>query len=111
MVELWFALLCFMLIVFVVLDGWDIGAGVLHLIVARTEAERREGACAVLYKTGDMVRLGPGGALQFIGRNDRQLKLRGLRIEPGEIEAVIMAFSGILECAVVAHQDAQVARL
>src|SRR4029453_18876485 len=42
MVELWFALLCFMLIVFVVLDGWDIGAGALHLIVARTDAERRE---------------------------------------------------------------------
>ena len=42
MAELWFALLCFMLIVFVVLDGWDIGAGALHLIVARTDAERRE---------------------------------------------------------------------
>jgi cytochrome bd ubiquinol oxidase subunit II len=47
MVELWFALLCFMLIVFVVLDGWDIGAGVLHLIVARTEAERREVVAAI----------------------------------------------------------------
>ena len=47
MVELWFALLCFMLIVFVVLDGWDIGAGVLHLIVARTDAERREVIAAI----------------------------------------------------------------
>jgi cytochrome d ubiquinol oxidase subunit II len=47
MVELWFALLCFMVIVFVVLDGWDIGAGVLHLIVARTEAERREVVAAI----------------------------------------------------------------
>src|SRR5215510_613407 len=42
MVELWFALLCFMLIVFVVLDGWDIGAGALHLVVAKTPTERRE---------------------------------------------------------------------
>jgi cytochrome bd ubiquinol oxidase subunit II len=47
MVELWYALLCFMLIIFVVLDGWDIGAGVLHLIVARTEAERREVIAAI----------------------------------------------------------------
>jgi cytochrome bd ubiquinol oxidase subunit II len=47
MVELWFALLCFMLIVFVVLDGWDIGAGALHLIVARTDAERREVIAAI----------------------------------------------------------------
>jgi cytochrome d ubiquinol oxidase subunit II len=42
MVELWFALLCFTLIIFVVLDGWNIGAGALHLIAAKTGAERRE---------------------------------------------------------------------
>ena len=42
MVEVWFALLCLTLIVFVVLDGWDIGAGVLHWIAGRTSAERRE---------------------------------------------------------------------
>jgi cytochrome d ubiquinol oxidase subunit II len=47
MIELWFGLLCFMLTVFVVLDGWDIGAGVLHLIVARTDAERREVVAAI----------------------------------------------------------------
>jgi cytochrome d ubiquinol oxidase subunit II len=47
MVETWFALLCFMLIVFVVLDGWDIGAGALHLIVAKTATERREVIAAI----------------------------------------------------------------
>ena len=36
MIELWFALLCFMLITFTVLDGWNFGAGALHLIVAKT---------------------------------------------------------------------------
>jgi cytochrome d ubiquinol oxidase subunit II len=41
MVELWFGLLCFMLTMFVVLDGWNIGAGVLHLIVGKTGSERR----------------------------------------------------------------------
>jgi cytochrome d ubiquinol oxidase subunit II len=47
MTELWFALLCFMLIVFVVLDGWNFGAGALHLFVARTPAERREVVAAI----------------------------------------------------------------
>jgi cytochrome d ubiquinol oxidase subunit II len=47
MAELWFGLLCFMLTVFVVLDGWDIGAGVLHLIVAKTAEERREVVAAI----------------------------------------------------------------
>jgi cytochrome d ubiquinol oxidase subunit II len=47
MVELWFALLSFMLIVFVVLDGWDIGAGALQLVVAKTDAERREVIAAI----------------------------------------------------------------
>lgn len=47
MVEIWFAILCFMLIVFTVLDGWDIGAGALHLIVAKTDRERREVVAAI----------------------------------------------------------------
>jgi cytochrome bd ubiquinol oxidase subunit II len=47
MVEIWFALLSFMFIVFVVLDGWDIGAGALHLLVARTPLERREVIAAI----------------------------------------------------------------
>ncbi|HEY7190984.1 MAG TPA: cytochrome d ubiquinol oxidase subunit II [Vicinamibacterales bacterium] len=47
MVEIWFALLCFMLIVFTVLDGWNIGAGVLHHVVAKTDRERREVVAAI----------------------------------------------------------------
>ena len=47
MVEVWFGLLCFTLIVFVVLDGWDIGAGVLHWVAGRTSAERREIVAAI----------------------------------------------------------------
>jgi cytochrome d ubiquinol oxidase subunit II len=47
MVELWFGLLCFMLTVFVVLDGWNIGAGALHLIAAKTASERREIVAAI----------------------------------------------------------------
>ena len=42
MVEVWFGLLCLTLIIFVVLDGWNIGAGLLHWVAGRTSAERRE---------------------------------------------------------------------
>jgi len=45
--ELWFGLLCFMLIAFVVLDGWNFGAGALHLIVAKTSRERRQVVAAL----------------------------------------------------------------
>jgi cytochrome d ubiquinol oxidase subunit II len=47
MVEVWFVLLCITLIVFVVLDGWDIGAGVLHWVAGRTSSERREIVAAI----------------------------------------------------------------
>jgi cytochrome bd ubiquinol oxidase subunit II len=47
MVEIWFALLSFTLIVFVVLDGWDIGIGVLHWVAGRTPSERREIVAAI----------------------------------------------------------------
>jgi cytochrome d ubiquinol oxidase subunit II len=47
MVELWFGLLCFLLTVFVVLDGWNIGAGALHLIAGRSGAERRQIIAAI----------------------------------------------------------------
>ncbi len=47
MVELWFALLSFTLTMFVVLDGWNIGAGALHLIAGKTQSERREIVAAI----------------------------------------------------------------
>jgi cytochrome bd ubiquinol oxidase subunit II len=46
-IELWFALLCFLLTMFVVLDGWDIGAGVLHFLVAKNDPERRQLIAAI----------------------------------------------------------------
>ncbi|MCV7210254.1 non-ribosomal peptide synthetase [Mycolicibacterium canariasense] len=44
---------------------------------------------ARMYRTGDVVRRGPGGALQFIGRRDDQVKIRGFRVEPGEVAAAL----------------------
>jgi amino acid adenylation domain-containing protein len=56
---------------------------------------------ARLYKTGDSVRYSPDGHIQFLGRLDQQIKMRGLRIEPGEIEAAIREYPGANEAAVI----------
>lgn len=53
-----------------------------------------------MYRTGDAGWLDCDGTLHFAGRLDRQLKLRGYRIEPGEIEAAILSFAGVERCVV-----------
>jgi len=61
---------------------------------------------ARLYRTGDRGWLGPDGQLHFLGRLDRQVKLRGYRVELGEIESALMAIEGVTQAAVqlVEHQ-------
>lgn len=55
------------------------------------------------YRTGDVVRVRPDGMVQYVGRRDAQVKLRGFRVELGEIESVLTAHPGVRACAVVAH--------
>ncbi len=62
-------------------------------------------AGARLYRTGDIVRYSPGGDLVFLGRRDRQLKLRGIRVEPGEVEHVLRRHPGVTEAVVRGAQD------
>lgn len=59
-----------------------------------------------LYRTGDLVRWLPGGNLDFLGRTDRQLKLRGHRIEPGEVEAVLVGHPSVQQAVAVAQPAA-----
>jgi amino acid adenylation domain-containing protein len=54
-----------------------------------------------LYRTGDLVRHLPNGDMEFLGRVDRQVKIRGLRIELGEIEAALGNHPQVAECAVL----------
>ena len=58
-----------------------------------------------IYGTGDLVRLGMDGVLQFLGRADHQIKVRGHRIEPAEIEAALEALPGIDQAVVIARED------
>jgi amino acid adenylation domain-containing protein len=58
-----------------------------------------------LYKTGDLARYMPDGAIEYLGRLDFQVKLRGFRIELGEIEAVLLKHPGISETVVVTSED------
>lgn len=70
----------------------------LQLPVAEDRSER-------VYRTGDRVRWSPAGELEFLGRIDRQVKLRGFRVELGEVELVLAEHPAVLESVAMLHED------
>ncbi len=62
-----------------------------------------------VYRTGDRTRRLPGGAIEFLGRTDDQVKVRGHRVEPGDVVHALCAHPGVAQAAVVAVNDELVA--
>jgi amino acid adenylation domain-containing protein len=63
------------------------------------------GPQAKLYQTGDLARYLPNGEIEFVGRRDFQIKIRGFRVEPGEIESVLGRHSSVRDAVVVSPND------
>ncbi|MET9566641.1 non-ribosomal peptide synthetase [Streptomyces tauricus] len=90
------------------LSGPRVGRGYRNrpgLTAERFVADAFGGNGARMYRTGDLCRLLPGGRLEFLGRADGQVKLRGHRIELPEIEAALAAFEQVTEAVVVLRAD------
>src|SRR6185295_4512829 len=60
---------------------------------------------ARLYRSGDLARFLASGAIEFLGRRDHQVKVRGIRVEPGEIEAAIAEHPAVQQAVVVAESE------
>ncbi len=93
---------------------WIGGAGVARGYLRREELTRErfvEVRGERLYRTGDRVRRLPTGDLEFLGRLDQQVKVRGHRVELGEIESVLVRNQSVRQAALALHSDELVAHV
>ncbi|TGU91766.1 non-ribosomal peptide synthetase, partial [Mesorhizobium sp. M00.F.Ca.ET.186.01.1.1] len=58
-----------------------------------------------MYRTGDLARWLPDGTIEYLGRIDHQVKIRGHRVELGEVESVLLRYDTVKEAAAITHED------
>ena len=88
------------------------GAGVARGYVGRPDLtderfieDKFSGAPGKLYKTGDWAKMLDNGEVQYLGRRDHQIKIKGYRIETEEIEVALKRIKGIKDAVVISHED------
>ncbi|MBQ7061392.1 MAG: amino acid adenylation domain-containing protein, partial [Clostridia bacterium] len=93
-----------------IIAGHQVGRGYLNRPEQNEKAFIKNPFCSEpgyerAYRTGDVVRMLPGGVVDFVGRNDGQVKIRGFRIELSEVESIIRKFPGIKDATVQAFDE------
>ncbi|MCP5051224.1 MAG: AMP-binding protein, partial [bacterium] len=78
---------------------------VRHLNTDKINTDKTNTDKTKLYKTGDLARWREDGNIEYIGRIDHQVKVGGMRIEPGEIENILLVYDGIDEAVVVVKEN------